>query len=60
MLYTPNENKQDYIVSGWFKPDLPLEEFLESYSRAGGMHHAALIYSDQDTADIVDQLKKLI
>ena len=60
MLYTPNDNQQNYVVSGWFKPDQALPEFLEAYSRAGGMHHAALIYADADTEDIVAALSRLV
>ena len=60
MLYTPNDNRQNYVVSGWFRPDQALPEFLEAYSRAGGMHHAALIYADGDTADTVAALARLM
>ncbi len=60
MLYTPRENKQNDIVSGWFRPDMPLPEFLETYSRAGGIHHAALIYSDTDISGILTNLANLI
>ena len=59
MLYTPNDNMQKHVVNGWFKPDMPLEEFLEAYSRAGGMHHAALIYGGDDVADIISNFAKL-
>ncbi len=31
-------------VRGWMKPALPLSDFLADYSRAGGTHHAALVY----------------
>ncbi len=31
-------------VHGWFQPKPPLPEFLTVYSRAGGTHHAALVY----------------
>lgn len=60
MLYTPRDNKQNDIVSGWFRPDQPLPEFLETYSRAGGMHHAALIYSDTDISGVLNALKTLL
>ena len=30
-------------VRGWIRPDRPLAEFLEAYSRAGGTHHSALV-----------------
>jgi L-arabinose isomerase len=31
-------------MNGWFKPNLPLPEFLEKYSQLGGTHHSALVY----------------
>lgn len=33
-------------VRGWVRPPMPLERFLEAYSRAGGTHHLALCYGD--------------
>lgn len=60
MLYTPPENQQKGIVTGWFLPDAPLPEFLEAYSRAGGIHHAALVYSDSDILPILSILGTLL
>ncbi len=34
-------------VRGWFKPEMPLEEFLSGYSNAGGTHHLALVYGNK-------------
>lgn len=34
------------IIRGWFRPNLKLTDFLENYSKAGGIHHAVLIYGD--------------
>ncbi len=34
-------------VHGWYHPQPPLPEFLAAYSRAGGTHHAALVYGAQ-------------
>ena len=31
-------------ISGWFKPDLPLDKLLKKYSLAGGTHHSVLVY----------------
>ncbi len=31
-------------TQGWFKPNLPLPEFLKAYSMAGGTHHSAMVY----------------
>lgn len=37
-------------IRGWVKPVVPLEEFLETYSRHGGTHHNALVYECQRDA----------
>ena len=31
-------------VRGWIKPAMQISDFLAEYSRAGGTHHAALVY----------------
>jgi len=31
-------------IRGWFRPSMPVADFLAAYSRAGGTHHAALVY----------------
>ena len=31
-------------IHGWFRPAMPVADFLEQYSRLGGTHHAALVY----------------
>lgn len=59
MLYTPFDNNQNYVVSGWFKPDMPLEEFLCDYSQNGGIHHAAMVYGDKDTLMVLEKLKEI-
>ncbi len=38
------------IVRGWIGPNLPVEDFLESYSRAGGTHHSALVLGREPAA----------
>ena len=30
---------------GWFKPRIPLADFLKAYSVAGGTHHCAIVYN---------------
>lgn len=44
MLESPEINKHTSAINGWFKPKLPIIEFLEKYSEYGGIHHAALVY----------------
>jgi L-arabinose isomerase len=43
MLPGPGDRFVD-SVHGWFRPRLPLGDFLEAYSRAGGTHHLGLSY----------------
>ncbi len=33
-------------VSGWIKPQVPINIFLEKYSESGGSHHLAIVYGD--------------
>ena len=37
-------NVYTFSTQGWFKPEMPLIEFLEKYSMAGGTHHSAMVY----------------
>jgi L-arabinose isomerase len=44
-----SEGKTDKFretIRGWMKPALPVARLLEEYSRAGGTHHAGLVYGD--------------
>jgi len=47
-----NDNMKKSI-RGWIKPQIPLTDFLEKYSKLGGTHHQAMVYN----ADI-DEIKK--
>ena len=44
----PDGTHPDYLewVRGWSDPGMPLERFLEEYSRLGGTHHSALVLGD--------------
>jgi L-arabinose isomerase len=44
MLPAPGDRFID-SVHGWFRPPLPLAEFLAAYSRAGGTHHLGFSYA---------------
>ena len=44
MLDVVGEDRFVEAVRGWFRPALPVADFLAEYSRAGGTHHAALVY----------------
>ncbi|MFA6947504.1 MAG: hypothetical protein WCQ72_00815, partial [Eubacteriales bacterium] len=37
-------NRHAGRVNGWFMPTRPLEQFIKDWARAGGMHHALLVY----------------
>ncbi len=37
-------------VRTWIRPQRPVAEFLDAYSRAGGTHHSALVLGDQAEA----------
>jgi L-arabinose isomerase len=51
MLPVRGKDRMERSVRGWFKPTLPLEEFLACYSELGGTHHLALSYGlGEDTA----------
>jgi L-arabinose isomerase len=51
MLDVP-EKAFEFKVRGWFKPSVPMPEFLEKLSNAGATHHSAIIYDSN-----VDEMK---
>ncbi len=46
MVDVKGEDRMQGSIHGWFEPRMPLADFLASYSRVGGTHHAALVYGD--------------
>ncbi len=44
MLPITGADRMERSVRGWFRPPLPVAEFLGAYSRLGGTHHLALTY----------------
>jgi len=46
MLDVEGEDRMADSVRGWFRPEMPIADFLEEYSRLGGTHHSALVYGD--------------
>ncbi|NLE66061.1 MAG: hypothetical protein GX608_01405 [Lentisphaerae bacterium] len=46
MLCPRRQPKLQNCIRGWMKSTLPVGEFLAQYSKAGGTHHAALVYGD--------------
>jgi L-arabinose isomerase len=47
-------NKVKNGVRGWFRPNMPISDFLSEYSRHGGTHHSALVYGN-----CIDKIKNL-
>ena len=46
MLPVKGEDRMADTIHGWFRPPLPVADFLAEYSRVGGTHHSALVYTD--------------
>jgi L-arabinose isomerase len=46
MLPVSGADAMEKSVHGWFRPRLPLADFLAGYSRLGGTHHLALAYTN--------------
>ncbi len=46
VLWPGTGDKMADTIHGWFRPRLPLTDFLAAYSRLGGTHHSALVYGD--------------
>ncbi len=44
MIEPKGEDRMADTIHGWFRPALPVNDFLAEYSRAGGTHHSALVY----------------
>ncbi len=51
MLPVSGTDRMEESVRGWFKPAIPMSEFLAEYSRLGGSHHLAVSYA-RDTKPI--------
>ncbi|MHB1457854.1 MAG: L-arabinose isomerase family protein [Armatimonadota bacterium] len=46
MLGVDGEDRMQESIRGWFRPLMPIADFLTEYSYAGGTHHSALVYGD--------------
>jgi L-arabinose isomerase len=53
MLGIEGEDNMKHTIHGWFKPAMPVPDFLEAFSNLGGTHHSALVYSSN-----IDELIK--
>jgi L-arabinose isomerase len=46
MLSVKGKDSMANLIHGWFRAEIPVQQFLEEYSRAGGTHHLAFVYGD--------------
>ena len=46
MLNVKGKDRMENTIHGWFKPQVPVADFLADYSRIGGTHHAAVVYGN--------------
>jgi L-arabinose isomerase len=44
VLDVDEENGMKDSIHGWFQPEIPISDFLEKYSIAGGTHHVVMVY----------------
>jgi len=44
MLEAENDHDLQCSIRGWFRPRLPLEDYLAAYSQLGGTHHSVVVY----------------
>jgi len=45
MLDVAGTDRHGEAIRGWFRPRLPVPDFLSAYSRVGGTHHLAVTYA---------------
>ncbi|MHB1483378.1 MAG: L-arabinose isomerase family protein [Saccharofermentanales bacterium] len=53
MLDVKGKDNMDGTIHGWFRPKMPISDFLTMYSIAGGTHHGAVVYGN-----VKDELQK--
>jgi L-arabinose isomerase len=57
MLNVSGNDNFGRSIHGWFKPNLPVEEFLGEYSRLGGTHHLAISYGlDVESVEVFGRM----
>jgi L-arabinose isomerase len=49
MLAVSGPDGREDSIRGWFRPLLPVADFLAEYSRLGGTHHLAVAYTKETT-----------
>ena len=46
VLDTDGDKHLGECIRGWIRPEMPIADFLEKYSMAGGTHHLMIVYGD--------------
>ena len=57
MVKVENKKMTD-TISGWLTSSIPINDFLEKFSRAGGTHHSALVYGE--AKDVIMDFGKIM
>lgn len=57
MVEVENDKMTD-TISGWLISSMPIDDFLEKFSRLGGTHHSALVYSK--VKDVIADFGKIM
>ena len=58
MLDSSGTDRMEKSVRGWFKPEIPMPDFLGRYSTIGGTHHLAVCY-DAD-ASVIESFGRMM
>ncbi len=58
MVDKGGSDKMKATIEGWFKPEMPINDFLKKYSEAGGTHHGGFIY-DASVESLVAYAKQI-
>jgi L-arabinose isomerase len=46
MLEVLGEDRMPEAIRGWFEPNMPVSDFLASFSKHGGTHHGVIVYGE--------------
>ena len=47
MVKAKGNDNMEGTIHGWFRPEIPLEDYLSSFSRIGATHHSVLVYGSR-------------
>ncbi|MFC5401262.1 hypothetical protein [Cohnella soli] len=46
MLDVEGDDRMRDSIHGWFRPAIPVSDYLAAFSRHGGIHHGVIVYGD--------------